>query len=65
VPASTSVPKAAHAIPLPITAPVKPKKVVIQIGIGSGPGTAQRASPPITNAATSVWMIAPMFIEGS
>ena len=34
--------------------------MVSQAGIGSGPGTANRASPPVTNATTITVMTLPI-----
>src|SRR5439155_23997686 len=39
--------------PPPTSDPVSPMKIVSHAGIGSGPGTAQRASPPMANPSTT------------
>src|ERR671932_2942413 len=46
----------ATMIPPPTSEPVSPMKIVSQAGIGSGPGTAQRASEPITNPKATAEM---------
>jgi hypothetical protein len=63
VPESIPRPNAVTAIPLPISEPTRPNRVVIQIGIGSGPGTAQRARPPMTKPMIRAWMIAPIMAK--
>ena len=48
----------------PISEPPIPIAVVIQIGIGSGPGTAKRASPPMMKPQTRIAMMKPSVICG-
>src|SRR3954447_5242015 len=39
-------------MPPPISVPTSPIRIVSQAGIGSGPGTANRARAPVMNAVT-------------
>src|SRR6266536_49198 len=47
-------PQSASAIPPPPAEPASPIAIVSQIGIGSGPGTASRASPPVKKPNTMI-----------
>ena len=49
-------PTIAYAIPPPIEVPTRPITSVSHTGMGSGPGTANRASAPVTNAVKSAEM---------
>jgi hypothetical protein len=44
-------------MPPPTTVPPSPITTVSQAGIGSGPGTAKRASAPVMNAEARAAMI--------
>src|SRR5258708_5269449 len=50
---------ARYASPPPPSEPTSPMRIVSQIGIGSGPGTARRASAPVMNADASTPMTVP------
>ncbi len=54
-----SGPTAATTIPQPMSEPARPMLTVSHAGIGSGPGTANRASAPVTNAERSRAMMLP------
>src|SRR3954453_5158502 len=54
-----SVPRNAAAIPPPRNEPKTPSVIVNGTLIGSGPGTAQRARPPMMKPESRTWMIAP------
>jgi hypothetical protein len=45
---------AATTIPAPMSVPPRPITTVSQAGIGSGPGTAKRASAPVTKAVRMI-----------
>ena len=45
-------PTVTRTMPAPISVPTRPIRMVSHAGIGSGPGTANRASAPVTNAVT-------------
>src|SRR3954447_26466326 len=51
-----SRPTIAYAIPPPIAVPTRPISRVSQTGMGSGPGTANRARAPVMNAVKSAEM---------
>ena len=46
-------------MPPPTTVPPRPITTVSHAGIGSGPGTAKRASAPVMNAEARAAMIVP------
>ena len=50
---------AAYAMPNPAKEPLRPTRIVSHAGIGSGPGTASRASAPVTNPDSSTPMTVP------
>jgi predicted ATPase len=47
-------------MPAPISVPMRPISTVSHAGIGSGPGTAKRASAPVKNAVTMIQTTAAM-----
>src|SRR5436190_20697723 len=47
-----SLPTATKTMPAPMSVPTRPIRMVSHAGIGSGPGTANRARAPVTNAVT-------------
>jgi hypothetical protein len=50
---------ARRTIPPPMTVPPRPITTVSHAGMGSGPGTANRANAPVTKADASAAMIVP------
>jgi hypothetical protein len=56
-------PKITAATPPPMTDPVSPMTMVSQTGIGSGPGTAQRARPPMMNPVKIIETTAPNILR--
>ena len=42
-----------------MSVPISPMRIVSQAGIGSGPGTANRASAPVKKAVTITEMMLP------
>src|SRR5579859_723009 len=50
-------------MPPPPSEPARPMATVSQMGIGSGPGTASRASAPVTNADAMTPMTVPALTE--
>ena len=53
------LPTIAKTIPAPISVPTSPMRIVSHAGIGSGPGTANRASAPVKKAVTITEMMLP------
>src|SRR3954452_7083218 len=56
---ASSGPVIARTIPPPITVPTRPIATVSHAGIGSGPGTAKRASAPVMKAEARAAMTLP------
>ena len=50
----------ASTIPVPAAKPTRPIVIVVTGGIGSGPGSAKRASAPVMKAMKSAPITAPI-----